>query len=166
MSQNTYEKDILPLRTQLLHTARKILEDDQEAEDAVQEVLLKLWRISNSLHRYANPAAVANTAIKNHCLDRIRQKKRESLVNDYRDVDVQNDNPHLQLERKDSEEIVIRIINELPKLQQMIITLKDVERYEVEEIAQITGSKPEAIRVNLARARKTVRERYIKLSAL
>lgn len=72
------------------------------------------------------------------------------------------DNPYLQLERINTEEILKKIIELLPPLQQTIIRMKDMEEYEVEEIAEITGTKPDAIRVNLSRARKKVREEYIK----
>jgi len=73
-----------------------------------------------------------------------------------------NDNPYLQLERKNTTEILQKIIENLPPLQQAIIRMKDMEEYEVEEIAEITGTNIDAVRVNLSRARKKVREEYIK----
>lgn len=163
MSQEIYKKEILPIRLQLFHIARKMLENEQEAEDAVQEVLLKLWRIVDSLNKYDNPSAVAVTAIKNHCLDKIKGKKNVESLSEVAEFHAQNDNPYLQLERKNTEEILLKIIENLPKLQQMIITMKDVERYEVEEIAEITGTNPDTVRVNLSRARKKVREDYLKI---
>ncbi|MGC3978737.1 MAG: sigma-70 family RNA polymerase sigma factor [Paludibacteraceae bacterium] len=162
MSQEIYKQAILPIRFQLLNIARKLLENEQEAEDAVQEILLKLWRIADSLDRYDNPSALAVTALKNHCLDKIKTQKRVESLTDTTEFQIQNDNPHLQLERKNTEEVLMKIIENLPKLQQMIIIMKDVERYEVEEIAEITGTNAEAVRVNLSRARKKVREEYLK----
>jgi RNA polymerase sigma-70 factor (ECF subfamily) len=69
-----------------------------------------------------------------------------------------------ELERKNTEEILKKIISQLPALQQAIVRMKDIEEYEVEEIAEITGTKPDAVRTNLSRARKKVREEYIKLT--
>jgi len=66
------------------------------------------------------------------------------------------------LERKNTNEILRKIIERLPPLQQATIKMKDIEEFEVEEIAEITGTTVDAVRVNLSRARKKVREEYIK----
>ena len=71
-----------------------------------------------------------------------------------------------QLEQKDSLEHVMRLINKLPGLQQTILRMKHVDGFEVEEIAGLTGSTPEAVRMNLSRARKRVREQFFKMQTL
>ena len=162
MSQERFKADILPIRENLYHVAHKMLVDEQEAEDAVQEVLLKLWNIRDSLDTYDSPAAFATTVTKNHCLDRLKVKNRQESLDESYYALAGNDTPYLQLERKNTEEILQKIIANLPSLQQAIIRMKDMEEYEVEEIAEITGTKVEAVRVNLSRARKKVREDYIK----
>jgi len=162
MSQERFKADILPIREKLYHVAHKMLVDEQEAEDAVQEVLLKLWNIRDSLDTYDSPAAFATTVTKNHCLDRLKVKNRQESLDESYYALAGNDTPYLQLERKNTEEILQKIIANLPSLQQAIIRMKDMEEYEVEEIAEITGTKVEAVRVNLSRARKKVREDYIK----
>lgn len=162
MSQEIYKGVILPMRPQLLMLARKMLDGEQEAEDAVQEVLLKLWATRDSLSGYDNPAAFATTVAKNHCLDRLKLMKRTDPLDESHYIRAAADTPYLQLERKNTEEAIRRIIETLPALQQAIIRMKDVEEYEVEEIAEITGTTPEAVRVNLSRARKKVREEYLK----
>ncbi len=162
MSQERYKAEILPIRDKLFHTAHKILQGDEDAEDAVQEVLLKLWHTRDSLGTYDNVAAFATTVTRNHCLDKLRLKKRTETLDDIHHQRESGDNPYLQLERINTEEILKKIIELLPPLQQTIIRMKDMEEYEVEEIAEITGTKPDAIRVNLSRARKKVREEYIK----
>jgi len=164
MSQERFKAEILPLREKLFYIAKKILVEEQEAEDAVQEVLLKLWHTRDSLEKYDCPAAFATTVTKNHCLDRLKVKNRQDSLDETYNVRAGNDNPYLQLERKNTEEILQKIIENLPALQQAIIRMKDMEEYEVEEIAEITGTKVEAVRVNLSRARKKVREEYIKLT--
>lgn len=162
MSQERFKAEILPIRDKLFHIANKLLQEEEDAEDAVQEVLLKLWHSRDSLDRYDNAAAFATTVTKNHCLDKLRAKKRIDSLDDTHHLRELNDNPYLQLERKNTEEVLRKIIEQLPELQQAIIRMKDMEEYEVEEIAQITGTKPDAVRVNLSRARKKVREAYIK----
>ena len=166
MSQEIYKGVILPMRPQLLMLTRKMLDGEQEAEDAVQEDLLKLWAIRDSLLQYDNPAAFATTVTKNHCLDRLKVRKRTDSLDESHADRAGSDTLYLQLERKNTEDTIRRIIDTLPALQQAIIRMKDVEEYEVEEIAEITGTSPEAVRVNLSRARKKVREEYLKWTKL
>lgn len=162
MGSERFKKEILPMRQQLFRLSLKLLEDEQDAEDAVQEALLKLWHVRNTLSSYDNPAAFATTVTKNHCLDKLKLKKTTETIESQFNLS-ELDNPYRQLERKNTELILKHIIQQLPQLQQQIITMKDVEEYEVEEIAEITGTAPDAIRMNLSRARKKVREEYLRL---
>ena len=162
MSQDRFKAEIMPMREKLFHMAQRILVDEQEAEDAVQEVLLKLWHSRDSLANYESPAAYATTVLKNHCLDRLKVKNRQQLLDDSYNGLAAAANPYAQLERKNTEEVIQLIIKSLPALQQAIIRMKDIEEYEVDEIAGITGTNVEAVRVNLSRARKKVREEYLK----
>ena len=115
---------------------------------------------------YDSPAAYATTVTKNYCLDRLKVKNRQESLDDTYSGMAASDNPYLELERKNTKEILQKIIDRLPPLQQAIIKMKDIEEFEVEEIAGITGTSVEAVRVNLSRARKKVREDYIKWSKL
>ena len=163
MNPERFKTEILPLREKLFHIARNILEDEQDAEDTIQDVFLKLWHLRNSLDQHESQLAFATTVTKNSCIDLLRiKKRRESLRLDGYNCLASTDNPYLQLEQKDTEQILKAIIENLPPLQQTIIKMKDIEEYEVDEIAKITGSQPEAVRVNLSRARKKVREEYIR----
>jgi len=162
MSQERFKAEILPLRERLFHIAQKILVEEQEAEDAVQEVLLKLWRNCDTLDNCDSPAAFATTVTKNHCLDRLKVKNRQEPLDETHWARPGTDNPYLLLEQKNTAEILHKIIENLPQLQQAIIRMKDIEEYEVEEIAEITGTKIESVRMNLSRARKKVREEYLK----
>jgi RNA polymerase sigma factor (sigma-70 family) len=88
--------------------------------------------------------------------------KRQDLLDESHTIKAATDNPYLELEKKDTERLLMKIIENLPTLQQAIIRMKDIEECEVEEIAEITGTNVEAVRMNLSRARKKVREEYIK----
>jgi RNA polymerase sigma-70 factor (ECF subfamily) len=162
MNPERFKAEILPLRDKLFHIAWNMLEEKQDAEDAVQEVFLKLWHIRESLDRYDSVAAFATTMTKNFCIDRLRNRNREVSLEDEVNYRAGTDDPYLQLERKSTDRILRDIIGKLPPLQQAIIRMKDMEEYEVEEIAGIVGTQPEAVRMNLSRARKKVREEYIR----
>ncbi len=164
MKHDLFRKEIIPVREKLFLTAFRLLENKDDAEDAVQETMIRLWNLRDDLDKYDNRVALAMTITKNQCIDKIRSRgKTVSIELDlYRRASP--DNPYLRLERKNTEEVLKVIIEDLPALQKAIITMKDIEGYELAEIAEITGSSPEAIRVNLSRARKKVREEYIRLT--
>ena len=94
MSQERFKAEILPIRDKLFHIARKILVEEEDAEDAVQEVLLKLWHTRDSLDRYDSAAAYATTVTKNHCLDKLRVKKQTDSLDDIHHMREANDNPY------------------------------------------------------------------------
>lgn len=165
MSQEIYRNIILPIRERLFFIAKNMLGNEQEAEDAVQELLLKLWLIADTLDKYDKPSEMAKTAMKNHCLDKLKNIKREVPLEESFEQYSNQDNPHQMLERKDTEALLIWIIGRLPQLQQLIIKMKDVQYYEVEQIAEITGTTVEAVRMNLSRARKKVRQEYLKITS-
>ena len=122
-------------------------------------MMIRLWNLRDDLDKY-DTVALAMTITKNQCIDKIRSRgKTVSIEPDlYRRASP--DNPYLRLERKNTEEVLKVIIEDLPALQKAIITMKDIEGYELAEIAEITGSSPEAIRVNLSRARKKVEKKH------
>ncbi|MCE1154653.1 MAG: sigma-70 family RNA polymerase sigma factor [Bacteroidales bacterium] len=166
MSQELFRAAVLPMRDYLFSTARRILSEEDDAEDAVQEVLLKLWYIRDSLGTYDNVEAFVTTVTKNHCLDKLKVKKRTEGITDSVLVMQSDTTPYELTERSDTHAIIRRIIEQLPPLQREIIRMKDMEEYEVDEIADITGTKPDAVRMNLSRARKKVREEFLKWNSV
>jgi RNA polymerase sigma-70 factor, ECF subfamily len=164
MNAERFKAEVLPTRDKLIRTARRMLEDEADAEDAVQEVFLKLWQMRESLDQYDNLEAFATTMTKNRCIDSIRKRGREGPIEDELYRQAGPDDPYLSLERKSNDELIRMIIDRLPPLQQAVLKMKDIEEYELEEIAQITGTTNEAVRVNLSRARKKVREEFIRLT--
>ena len=140
-----------------------MLDDPQDVEDIVQEVFLKLWYIREELERYDSVEALAVQITKHLCLNRLRsfQYRQEKLSDSA--IITADDNPYTALEQKDSVSHVMGIMEQLPGLQQTILRMKHVDGFEVKEIAELTGSTPEAVRVNLSRARKRVKELFLKM---
>lgn len=157
MNQNEFVKSITPFKDKLFRLAKRLLVSTEEAEDATQEVLLKLWNKNEDIGNYNSLEAFAMTMTKNYCLDQLKSKRAGNLklVHDnYNDRE-----PSLQkkLEDKDSLDWVEKVINQLPEQQRMIIQMRDIEQYEFEEIAKILDMNETAIRVALSRGRKTIR---------
>ena len=133
-----------------------------EAEDITQDVFIKLWSNKDQISEYRNVEAVAMTITKNICLDKIKSKKTKSTELKDNDALVAASDPHKHAELTNSKALMNAIINTLPEQQKIIIQLREIEGYEFEEIETITGLTINVIRVNLSRARKTIRERLVK----
>lgn len=163
MELNQFKITVVPLRGKLLNYARKLTDDSSDAEDVVQEVMLKLWNIRQKLEEYNSIEALAVRITHNLCMDMWRNKRTDQVSLDQVPVVSQTVNPERVLEGNDEIRLMREIISSLPTLQQTIIRMKDIEEYETEEIAQITGCSSESIRSNLSRARKKVRDIYLKI---
>ncbi len=161
MELKQFKITVLPLRAKLLNYARKLTDEPEDAEDAVQEVLLKLWNLRLELEQYRSIEAFAMTLIRNLCIDLWRSKRTNNLSLDVVQAASPTGTPERLLEIKDEIRLMHDIIDSLPNLQRTIMRMKDIEEYETDEIAEITGCGAEAIRSNLSRARKKVREIYL-----
>ena len=161
MKQSEFIATVLPYKDTLYRLAKRILVSKDEAEDAVQEVFLKLWKGKGKIKNYKNPQAFAVTMTKNYCLDRLKSKQAGNLKivhNNYQN----SDNLERKIEANDGVSLVFSIMETLPEQQKIVLQLRDVEQFEFAEIAQMLDSNETAIRVALSRARKTVREKLIK----
>jgi RNA polymerase sigma-70 factor (ECF subfamily) len=154
---------VLPLRQKMMGLARKILTDSNDAEDAVQDVMMKLWYRRQELDDCRNLESFVLTILHNTCIDMIRVAKNNTDVTE----DIQLADSTLTadkiLEEKSEIELIRWIIDRLPDLQKTTIKMKDIEGYENEEIAEITGSNVVTVRSNLSRARKKVRDTYLQI---
>ena len=142
MELNAFKTSVCTLREKLLAQARRLTGSEEDAEDIVQEVLLRLWSKRTELDRCASIEAFATTATRNACIDWMRT--RHTVGTDLSEGTLQADDrtPESLLEAKDEMQLV---------------------EYETEEIAQVTGCNAEAIRSNLSRARKRMRDIYLKI---
>jgi len=158
MNQTEFVKLITPFKDKVFRLAKRLLVSTEEAEDATQEVLVKLWDKKNGLDKYNSVEAFAMTITKNYCLDQLKSKRAGNLQivhNNYTDGHA---GMQKQLEDRDSLGWVEKIIDGLPEQQRMIVQFRDVEQYEFEEIAKMMDMNETAVRVALSRARKTIRE--------
>ncbi|MDC8000467.1 RNA polymerase sigma factor [Aequorivita todarodis] len=152
---------VMPYKDRLYRLAKRILVSKDEAEDAVQEVFLKLWNGKENIENYKNPEAFAITMTKNYCLDRLKSKQASNLKIVHSNYQT-SENIERKIEANDGVEMVFRIMETLPEQQKIVLQLRDVEQFEFSEIAKMLDSNETAIRVALSRARKTVRDTMIK----
>ncbi|GLB51669.1 DNA-directed RNA polymerase sigma-70 factor [Neptunitalea chrysea] len=162
MDASAFLNTVLPFKDKMFRLAKRLLVSTEEAEDATQEILLKLWRSNDKMASYKSVEAFAMTMTKNFCLDRLKSKQAGHLKlvhSNYQDESV---SLQRKIENVDSLEWMQRILKTLPEQQRIILQLRDIEQYEFEEIAEMMDMNQSAIRTALSRARKAVRESLIK----
>ncbi|AWX43073.1 hypothetical protein HME9304_00060 [Flagellimonas maritima] len=162
MKQAEFLNVVMPFKDKLYRLAKRLLVSREEAEDATQEILLKLWSKNETISQYKNVEAFAMTMTKNFCLDRLKSKHASNLKLVHSNYSDENTSLQKQLEAEDSVQWMQRIMNELPEQQKMVLQLRDVEQYEFDEICELLEMKPTAVRVALSRARKMVRQELVK----
>ena len=150
-------KQIVPLRAELMARAVGLTRDSNRAEDLVQEVMLRLWDKREQLDDHPNCMALALRILRNCFLDEERRRKMspEGMLL----------SPLEEKEEATDWELIRWIVEHLPPLQQRIFRMKEMEGCESEEIQQITGCSADSVRQNLSRARRKIREDYLKLTA-
>ena len=159
MKQADFVSLVMPFKDKVFRLAKRLLVSHEEAEDATQEILLKLWRNKEKIGDYKNVEAFSMTMTKNFCLDRLKSKQAQNLKIVHSNYTDNSSSLQKQVEARDSMDWVSRIIEDLPEQQKIIAQLRDVEQYDFAEIAKMLDMNETAIRVNLSRARKTIREK-------
>ena len=161
MTQVEFLDVVMPFKDKLYRLAKRLLVSTEEAEDATQEVLMKLWSKHDDMHKYRNVEAFAMTMTKNFCLDRLKSKQASNLKLVHSNYAEKGRGLQAQIEAQDSRSWVERIMEELPEQQKLVMQLRDVEEYEYDEIAELLDMNPNTVRVSLSRARKTVRDKLM-----
>ncbi|MDR2127217.1 MAG: RNA polymerase sigma factor [Prevotellaceae bacterium] len=159
MNTKQFNDKILKLADKTYRLAKSILYDEHAAQDAVQDLNLKLWEKRGKLDKIENITGFVLRAMRNLCLDRLRRKHVENELQN--DLEYRESDPHSQLEKKDMATRATVLINQLPELQRTIIRMRDVEGLELDEIAEITSLTENAVRVNLSRARQKIRTQLL-----
>ncbi|MBQ9310571.1 MAG: RNA polymerase sigma factor [Bacteroidales bacterium] len=156
MTEREFHRLYLPLAETLYRVAFYILESKDEAEDAVQEVYVKLWSGRDTLENVQNPKAYSISMLRNLCIDRIRKASRtvDIPVPEKEDDGFDQDAAIDQKERLGK---VLAAVKSLPDLQREILLLRTVEGLSYEEIAGRTGKSYLTLRVLLSRARATLK---------
>lgn len=164
MTAEVFLEQFMPYRDRIYRLSLRLLGNQADAADLVQDVYVKLWNMRHQMMQYNNTEAFAMTMAKNLCFDRLKSSARhvQSL---HIQMDITEDlGPDKLLEYEQTHGMIEDFISQLPEIQQLVMHLRDIENYEFDDIAQITGLSTNHIRVSLSRARKTVREQLVNRS--
>ena len=148
----------LPLSNRFYRVAYHILESQEDAEDAVQELYLKLIKTPEKFTDIQDPAALGITILRNICIDiiRRREKRRSEELHEYMIAD--ESSPDKAAAEKDKLRVLIQEIGRLPRKQSMVLKMRTIDGLEYEEISQRTGLSQVNIRVLISIARKTLKK--------
>lgn len=157
-SRETFINEFLPLKDCLYRAAYHLMGSAEEAEDAVQDLYVKLWTARESLSEIVNPKAYCLTMLRNTCLDRLRSKRlsgRSSIegvemTQQLSDADA--------LHGREQTEAVLKAVENLPQRERTVLKLKVLEDLSYKEIQERTGLPYLTLRVLLSTARKKLRK--------
>lgn len=146
--------DAKAMRPMLIGVARDILGSDEEAEDVVQDALLRLWQLRDEPIR--NVRGFARIVVRNLCLSKVRRKQ---VTVDVSKADIAIDDEaetanHEQIER------MMALVDALPTMQQTVLRLRHMQDMSMADIASLIGTSEAAVRQSLSRARRSILEQF------
>lgn len=162
MTIEEFKIKLLPLKNRIYRLALGLLDNSDDAQDTVQEVFIKIWKMQEKLNNIKNIEAFTMTVTRNHCLDKLKSKSNKHLsLNE--EITETAHTPLNTAETTDLLAKVKQVLSGLPEQQKTIVHLRDIEGYNFDEIMNITGWDLNYVRVNLSRGRKRIKETIIKI---
>ena len=133
MELKAFTQLVLPTQGRLFRLAQLFLRNREEAEDTLQEVLLKLWTNRQQLESYQSVEAFAVQMTRNLCLDKLKSKAYQTTTGDLdlQDLRTESSSPYQQTELANSAALMQQLIEALPEQQKLILYLRDVEEYSI-----------------------------------
>jgi RNA polymerase sigma-70 factor (ECF subfamily) len=164
MKKISFRNDVLPLKNELFRLALRITLNRAEAEDVVQETMIKVWNRRDHWDEIESIEAFCLTICRNISLDKVKkaENQNQSLNNEHDAPDRSYaSNPEEQAEQRDKIQLIRRLINILPEKQRSVMQLRDFEGKSYKEIAEILAISEEQVKVNIFRARQTIKQRFL-----
>lgn len=148
-----------PLKNKLYRFSLRYVKNPMEAEDVVQEVFIKVWKKRVEVAAYENLEAWCMTLTRNLSIDKLRSKHRRTTeIPEGMTLVDRASTPYQSASYQDTLNRVKQLLAKLPDKQRMVMQLRDIEEMTYQEIADTLSISMEQVKVNLYRARKSVRE--------
>lgn len=163
----TFRTHILPLKNELFRLALRITLSREDAEDVVQETMLKVWNKREQWERIDNIEAFCMTICRNLALDHQKRMDNQNVtLEETTTLNLQpltSTTPEEHTVQRDRVERVRQLIDQLPEKQRTCMQLREVEGKAYKEIAAIMGISEEQVKVNIFRARQTIRQQFMQM---
>jgi RNA polymerase sigma factor (sigma-70 family) len=165
MKNVSFRNDVLPLKNTLYRLALRLTLNSAEAEDIVQDTLIKVWNRRDSWDQIESIEAFSLKICRNLSLDRIKKQDNQNSSLDDANMEKpdRSSNPYEQMIQRDRVELVRKLVDELPEKQRSCMQLRDFEGKPYKEIASILDITEEQVKVNIFRARQTIKQRFQQL---
>lgn len=161
MKEISFRNDILPLKDKLYRLALRITLDSAEAEDIVQDTMIRVWNKRDEWAQFNSIEAFCLTVARNLAIDRSQKSEAQNIELTTETQEMSDDStPERQLERSEQMDLVRKLINELPEKQRTIIQLRDIEEKSYKEIADVMQLTEDQVKVTLFRARQRIKAKY------
>lgn len=163
MSIEVFKERILPMKDKLFRFAFRLLQNEQEAEDAIQDVMAGVWARREEWGQWKSIEAYCMTATRNNCLDRIRKRTiRMEREREIRRAGSQVQDPYKKMMNKELSHRIRQCMAALPENQQLVIHLREIEGFSYSEIADVLNISLDQVKVNLFRGRHAIKKTIIK----
>lgn len=170
MTREEFTSMVRRERPRLVGIAYRFLGSEQEAEDAAQNTLLKLWTMRDEIAGIRTVESYATMIVRNLCIDVLRSKNVKDVmsIDDVQQVITESyeQSPDISLEQKEDVDYIGKIMSQLPNAQQSIMRMRHVDGLEISEIAEIMDMSEGNVRVLLSRGRQRVKELFLKVQKL
>lgn len=166
MKEVSFRNDVLPLKNVLYRFALRITLNHEDAEDIVQDTLIKVWNRRERWQEIESMEAFCLTICRNLALDRIKKKGQTDSPLDEQTLSGEKEpasDPYEKMLLRDRIEQVKKLIDSLPEKQRSCMQLRDFEGKSYKEIAEVLDISEEQVKVNIFRARQAIKTRYQKL---
>ena len=156
MNTNDFKTKVFSLSERIFPMCVRMLGTTTKAEDAIQEIMMKLWKKRKEFENHPNISGYVYLTARNYCLDKLKKNKLR-IVQDAPFHNIAKNTGSQELaEWNELNTIIQKILKELPEQQREVLLLRDIDGYEYVEIAEILKLKIEHVRVLAGRARHEV----------
>lgn len=159
MTHAIFKETVFCLKDEMYRFAKRFVLSSDEAEDVVQDLMMKFWQKKEELATFGNIKSYAMRSVKNECLNRL---KHHDVKMGFADFQLHRSELY-QMETNNMKDHILNFIRQLPEKQKAVIHLRDVEEYDISEIAETLDMEENAVRVNLMRARQKIKEQITQL---
>lgn len=159
MTNREFTDIIEGIKDKMYRLALRIVGNPEEAEDVIQEVIIKIWEKKEHFATIDNKGGWCMTLTRNQAIDKTRSKhRRTNDISEYVNISSSSPNPERELVTNDLLQKVKALYAKLPEIQRTVLHLRDIEEYSYDEIAEITGYTNNQVKINIYRGRQALKQ--------
>lgn len=161
---NNFRKLVTSTSPFAYSVAYRMLGDEDQAKDVVQETMVTIWQKLNKIKSAEVYKTWIYRIVVNKCYDQMRKRKRNpEFVADEKTWEIIagkfSEGPSATLENGETSKIIGVLTDKLSPRQKAVFVLSDLEGMSNDEISEITGISKSAVKANLYYARKSISEK-------